>query len=503
MRDAPEGLAPSATCAEAMQLKCGSCGQAFGVPPAHAQVRCPICKTVNAVPASALPLGHYTQALDQRPTPALHSIAPAPTGRKRALLVGVNYFGTSAELKGCINDVHRSRGLLTRLYGFPTDPEHMRVLTDDQSSSSSCPTRANLVEGLKWLVAEAQPGDALFFHFSGHGAQQEDPTYREEDGYDETICPSDFQATGMIVDDEIFDLIVAPLPSGAKLTAVLDCCHSGTVLELPFTWHPTGWAEDDNPCHSAGDVLLLSGCQEEQTSSDGGGSYMRPMGAMTTALWNTLERMPTPNCSELMDALRRELWTGGFEQNPCLTSSQRFDLHGRRFSISDGMLGNQNPMLGRHLRKKKHPARPNLMQGPLGELLLSSAMGFLSSALLGGHGPTHSLLSGLVMDGKGRGGEEGGAPLQAGGELAGGQALLPFGTQAGGELAGGPRSPQEIGSSHDLQAWGRAGNEEDEETPFDEEEEDSNAYDEDVYQDRNEDDDFIYEDDDIDEFDFG
>jgi len=28
---------------------------------------------------------------------------------------------------------------------------------------------------------------------------------------------------GMIVDDEIFDIIVAPLPSGAKLTAVMDC----------------------------------------------------------------------------------------------------------------------------------------------------------------------------------------------------------------------------------------------------------------------------------------
>jgi hypothetical protein len=38
----------------------------------------------------------------------------------------------------------------------------------------------------------------------------------------------------MISDDELFELIVRPLPSGCRLTAIFDCCHSGSALDLPF-----------------------------------------------------------------------------------------------------------------------------------------------------------------------------------------------------------------------------------------------------------------------------
>jgi metacaspase-1 len=90
---------------------------------------------------------------------------------------------------------------------------------------------------LQWLIAGAQSGDSLFFHYSGHGATQADvsPDTDEADGQDETIVPVDYQKAGMIVDDEIFDLLVAPLPKGVRLTAVMDCCHSGSVFDLPYT----------------------------------------------------------------------------------------------------------------------------------------------------------------------------------------------------------------------------------------------------------------------------
>lgn len=388
------------TDAQPLEFRCGSCGQVFGVPPVYAQVTCPKCNHINAGP-SQLPLQSYWQGLTLRAPAVVDASGPAPTGRRRALLVGVNYFGTRAQLKGCINDVHRSYGLLTQRYGFSPAPDSMRVLTDDTVNPQLRPTRENILIGMHWLVENVQPGDVLFFHFSGHGAQQEDPTYREEDGYDETICPVDFQAAGMIVDDDMFDCLVAPLPHGAKLTAVMDCCHSGTGLDLPFTWNYTGWSEDENPCHSAGDVLLLSGCQEEQTSSDCSGSYCRPMGAMTTALCNTLERTPVLTHVQLLEALHRELAAGGFDQIPCLTSSQRFDARTRPFSPCDGIVGNTNPFLGRHFRKKKHPARPNLLQGALGEMLLDSAVGLLGHVLastVGSHSEHYSQMASLPMN---------------------------------------------------------------------------------------------------------
>lgn len=87
---------------------------------------------------------------------------------------------------------------------------------------------------LFWLVQGSQPGDSLIFHYSGHGSRQRNYNGDEVDGYDETLCPLDFETQGMIVDDEINATIVKPLPLGAKLHAIIDACHSGTVLDLPY-----------------------------------------------------------------------------------------------------------------------------------------------------------------------------------------------------------------------------------------------------------------------------
>ncbi len=44
--------------------------------------------------------------------------------------------------------------------------------------------------------------------------------------------PSDFKKSGVLVDDDLNDMLVLPLPAGVRLTALFDCCHSGTALDL-------------------------------------------------------------------------------------------------------------------------------------------------------------------------------------------------------------------------------------------------------------------------------
>ena len=61
----------------------------------------------------------------------------------------------------------------------------------------------------------------------------------EEDGMDETLVPLDYQRNGQIRDDEVFTRMVAPLPEGCQLTVVIDACHSGSVLDLPYTFAAT------------------------------------------------------------------------------------------------------------------------------------------------------------------------------------------------------------------------------------------------------------------------
>eukprot|EP00434_Breviolum_minutum_P006520 symbB.v1.2.005755.t1/scaffold307.1/size232847/20 len=79
--------------------------------------------------------------------------------------------------------------------------------------------------------------DALFFHYSGHGGREENPN--SASGYVETLCPEDCDKAGMLLDTELFEILVRPLPSGCRLTCLMDCCHSGGVLNLPYLFTGT------------------------------------------------------------------------------------------------------------------------------------------------------------------------------------------------------------------------------------------------------------------------
>ena len=68
------------------------------------------------------------------------------TGNKKALLIGINYFGQSGELRGCINDVNNIKRLI-QSRGFSDDYHSMRILTDDQRDPGMHPTRRNIIEG--------------------------------------------------------------------------------------------------------------------------------------------------------------------------------------------------------------------------------------------------------------------------------------------------------------------------------------------------------------------
>jgi len=154
-------------------------------------------------------------------------------------------------------------------------------------------------------------------------------------------------------------------PEGVKLTAVMDCCHSGTGLDLPFTWTHRGWKEETNPYLSVGDVQMFSGCEDDDTSSDAASLY-GAAGAMTTAFCDVLRADPCPTYPQLMQALHQNLRRRGFSQRPQLTSTQRFHFD-RPFLLSD-VIPNTNEQIGRIFRRK-FPPRPRPMQGPLADML--------------------------------------------------------------------------------------------------------------------------------------
>jgi len=82
--------------------------------------------------------------------------------RGRSDQIGINYFGSSSELRGCINDAHNVQKFLIERYRYR--PDDIVLLTDDARNPRQIPTRANIIQAMQWLVQGAQPNDSLFFH---------------------------------------------------------------------------------------------------------------------------------------------------------------------------------------------------------------------------------------------------------------------------------------------------------------------------------------------------
>ncbi|PHJ20101.1 ice family protease p20 domain-containing protein [Cystoisospora suis] len=313
--------------------------------------------------------------------------------RRKALLIGINYRGTRAELRGCVNDVYRMKNLLCSVYGFHDSSTTVVTLTDDNPDMLYRPTRNNILKAARWLTIDNRPGDSLFFHYSGHGGRQIDRSGIEEDGYDETILPLDFETAGQIVDDELHAFLVQPLQNGCRLTAVMDCCHSGTGLDLPFTWNTPKWRWDEevNPFYVLGDVQMFSGCEDDQTSADLAGHEDRaPGGAMTTAFISVLTARPFGHSyPSLMQGLTDSMVARGLSQRPQLTSSQKFDFN-RPFNLSD-VIPNKNPVLGRQIRRRRKPLPPGADRGRL------AGPGAADVMLLAGAGLATGLLVGSLL----------------------------------------------------------------------------------------------------------
>jgi hypothetical protein len=160
--------------------------------------------------------------------------------RKKALLIGINYYGSSHQLKGCINDCMNIKDFLVRERGFSPAQRDMVILTDapENRGTPFYPTVANLMAAFNWLATYNKPGDSIWLSYSGHGSQVRDPDGDRGSGLDDTICPVDFEQNGQITSDTLHKAIVSPMNPRCRLTILFDCCHSGSAVELPYVFRP-------------------------------------------------------------------------------------------------------------------------------------------------------------------------------------------------------------------------------------------------------------------------
>jgi metacaspase-1 len=179
-------------------------------------------------------------------------------------------------------------------------------------------TRDAVLKELSGASQELKEGDIFLITYSGHGGQVPDKNKDERDHLDETWCLFD----GELIDDELFG-VWSKFAANVRILVLSDSCHSGTMLKFapgfagpqlvhagaadahPATLVPRGMPmeivgrayrarkelydglQKEKPKSESdvrASVLLISGCQDAQTSMDGPFN-----GAFTAALlrvWN-------------------------------------------------------------------------------------------------------------------------------------------------------------------------------------------------------------------------
>ena len=213
-----------------------------------------------------------------------------------ALNLGLNsvdpkhYGGWSGELNACEADAEDMAGI--------AKSKKFKVTT----LMTKAATRVRVVAQIAKAAKALKSGDIFMLSYSGHGGQLPDLNNDEPDAEDETWCLYD----GEFVDDELYALWRKFAP-GVRILVFSDSCHSGTVTKLAFYQGTVSLRagavgskevkyrvmppdvalrtyrknkafydrilkakvpKEKQPAVKA-TVLLISGCQDNQLSSDG------------------------------------------------------------------------------------------------------------------------------------------------------------------------------------------------------------------------------------------
>ncbi|KAH7928641.1 hypothetical protein BV22DRAFT_195585 [Leucogyrophana mollusca] len=171
---------------------------------------------------------------------AIEGLVSVTCGKKKALIIGIGYklkkLAGLGRLREVYGDARSLVDLLRDSYGYAEKDITLMLDERNDGDAAMWPTRDNVRTQIDLLVKDASPGDQFFFYYAGHGHQERCRHNSETDGLDEAMDTCDGKK---ILDNELKERLVRPLPPGSKLFALIDSCHSETMLDL-----------DEEPCEA-------------------------------------------------------------------------------------------------------------------------------------------------------------------------------------------------------------------------------------------------------------
>ncbi len=124
-----------------------------------------------------------------------------------------HYAGWSGPLNACEQDARDMASIATK-----NGMKSKTLLTEKA-------TRSKVLASIRAAAKKLKRGDFFLLSYSGHGGQVNDITGEEPDKKDETWCLFD----GELIDDELY-FELSKFASGVRIFVLSDSCHSGSVV---------------------------------------------------------------------------------------------------------------------------------------------------------------------------------------------------------------------------------------------------------------------------------
>jgi len=250
----------------------------------------------------------------------LNNASRKNVARLAILSIGINYKNQASELHGCINDSNNVLTFLRARCGA-----NIQAVVQMTDNTALAPTRQNIENAFKDLVAKQNQYTHMIVHYSGHGTQIRDINQDEPDGLDECIVPLDYTTAGVVTDDWLLSMFVNKLNSKMRVFILMDACHSSSMMDLKYSWNLTKAGNALYPvaarslCKTNANVIMLSGCLDNNVSYDVYDNIYGASGALTSAFLQTLSKNPTIPWGTLLWRLRSLL--SKYRQFPQLSST--------------------------------------------------------------------------------------------------------------------------------------------------------------------------------------
>ncbi len=248
--------------------------------------------------------------------------------KSAAVLIGIDYINSNEiRLRGCWNDAMLVYQMaISDSYKYPK--ESVELLMDnviDSTFRHNKTSKEALVRSLYELALKSWSDDLdrVLVSYSGHGSNQADTNGDEADGRDEGLCPADVMYKGLLLDDDLINIFNKFNPK-TRIYLVVDCCHSGSILDLPY--NIDGTRDCVNPkTNIKPHIILLSGCKDPEVAAESYNVMMRKYcGALTAAMSDLFQsgNMVNLGLVEFYEQLSAMIKTRGYSQNIVISSSR-------------------------------------------------------------------------------------------------------------------------------------------------------------------------------------